>query len=130
MARKRIDLQPYRDQGLIDVLECGADEAGRVREKCCRFAELHVGELESLTIMLQPGQNALFCTADGGAIRAAVMLDLSERTVSLEELLRRVNLQRSFEGRELWQFSERKFQQTLKRASIDKIQGLGPDSRS
>jgi len=88
MAKKRIDLQPYKDRGLIDVVECDAAEAAQVRARCCRFAELHTGELESLAILCRPGQDALFCTADGGAIRAAVMLDLTDRIVSAEELLR------------------------------------------
>ena len=130
MARMRINLQPYKDGGLIDVVECDAAEAAQVREKCCRFAELHAGELESLTILCRPGQDALFCTADGGAIRAGVMLDLTTKLVSLEELLSRVGLGRGFESRELWPLSERRFQRVVKQAGIDKVQGLGSGLQS
>lgn len=125
MARKQINLQPYKDRGLIDIVECDAADAAQVRARCCRFAELHTGELESLTILSRPEQDALFCTADGGAIRAAVMLDLTEKLVSMEELLRRTSLQRSFAGKDDLQFSEQAFQRAVKRASIDKVQGLG-----
>ncbi len=127
MAKKQINLQPYKDRGLIDIVECDAAEAAQVRAKCCRFAELHAGELESLTILCRPGQNALFCTADGGAIRAAVMLDVTDKVVSAEQLLRQVGLGRSFESQELWQLSERRFLRVVKQAGIDKVQGLGSD---
>ena len=127
MAKKQINLQPYKDRGLIDIVECDAAEAAQVRAKCCRFAELHAGELESLTILCRPGQNALFCTADGGAIRAAVMLDVTDKVVSAEQLLRQLGLGRSFESQELWQLSERRFLRVVKQAGIDKVQGLGSD---
>jgi hypothetical protein len=124
MVRKQIDLQTYKDRGLIDVVECEAADAAQVRARCCRFAELHTGELESLAILARPGQTALFCTADGGAIRAAVMLDLTEKLVSLEDLLRRAGLQRSFTEEDDLQFSDKAFKRAVARASIDKIQGL------
>jgi hypothetical protein len=130
MAKNQINLQPYKDRGLIDIVECDAAEAAQVRARCCRFAELHPGELESLTILCQPGQDALFCTADGGAIRAGVMLDLMPKLVSLEDLLSRVGLGRSFENRALWPLSERRFQRVVKQAGIDKVQGLGSDPQT
>ena len=130
MAKNQINLQPYKDRGLIDIVECDAAEAAQVRARCCRFAQLDPGELESLTILGQPGQDALFCTADGGAIRAAVMLDLVEKTVSAEELLRRVGLGRSFESQELWHLSARRFQRVARQAGIDKVQCLGSDPQT
>lgn len=125
MAKKCINLQPYLAQAKIDVLDCEAPEVAQVRNQCCKFAELHPGELESLAILNRTGEDAVFCTADRGAIRAAVMLDLAEKLVSLEELLRRSNLQRSFTEKRDLQFSEQAFQRAVKRASIDKVQGLG-----
>lgn len=125
MARKHIVLQPDIDGGRIDIIDCDATEVAPVSAACERFADLHAGELESLAIMRRPGQDMLFCTADGGAIRAAVMLDLLERTVSLEELLKQVGLPRDFSDREHLQFSERRFQQAVRQANIDKVQGLG-----
>jgi len=130
MAKKRIDLQSYKDRGLIDVVECDAAEVAQVRNRCCKFAELHPGELESLAILCRLGQDALFCTADGGAIRAAVMLDLTENFVSLEELLRRANLPRSFTDKVDLQYSDQAFKRAVKRASIDKVQGLGLDPQT
>ena len=127
MARKYINLQPYLDESKIDVLGCEAVEVAQVRARCCKFAELHPGGLESLAILNRAGTDALFCTADRGAIRAAVMLDLTENMVSLEELLRRVNLQRSFADRADWQFSEQGFQRAVKLASLDKVQGFGTE---
>lgn len=124
MARKCIVLQPDIAEGRITVIDCDANEVAPVSAACEKFSDLHAGELESLAIMCRPGQSALFCTADGGAIRAAVLLDLLERTVSLEELLKQVGLGRDFSGRENQQFSERRFQQSVRLANIDKIQGM------
>ena len=129
MARKCINLQPYLDEARIDVLDCEAQEVAPVRSQCCKFADLHPGELESLAILNRTGNDALFCTADRGAIRAAVMLDLTEKVISLEQLLQRVGLKRSFTDKEDQQFSEQKFQHAVKLASIDKVQGLGTGGR-
>lgn len=125
MARKHIALQPYVDSGQVDIIDCEATELGPVRAVSPLFAGLDQGEMESLAIMLRPGQEAWFCTADRGAIRAAVMLDVAERAVSLEELLKQVGLSRDFSGRDDWQFSELRFQQVVRQANIDKVQGLG-----
>lgn len=124
-ARKHIDLQPAITKGLIDIIDCDATEVAPVRSACRGFADLHTGELESLAIMSRPGCDAHLCVADGGAIRASVMLGIVERVVSLEELLRQLNLQRSFSDRDLYQFSEARFRQMVKKAEIDKVQGLG-----
>jgi hypothetical protein len=125
MARKRINLQQFLDQNRIDVLDCEAQEVAEVRGVCCKFADLHTGELESLAILNRPEQNTVFCTADRGAVRAAVMLGLTEKIISLEELLRLTSLQRDFDGRDNWQYSEQTFQRVVKQAGIDKVQGFG-----
>ena len=125
MARKCINLQPYVDEAKIDVLACDAQEVAPVRSQCCKFAILHPGELESLAILNRIGSDALFCTADRGAIRAAVMLDLAERVISLEELLVRVGLKRNFTDNEDLQYSEQAFKRAVRRASIDKVEGFG-----
>ncbi|UCG43326.1 MAG: hypothetical protein JSU73_01535, partial [candidate division WOR-3 bacterium] len=118
-------LQPYVDGGQIDIIDCEATELDPVRAVSPLFARLDQGEIESLAVMLRPGQEVRFCTADKGAIRAAVMLGLVERAVSLEELLKQVGLSRDFSGRDDWQFSERRFQKAVRQANIDKVQGLG-----
>lgn len=54
------------------------------------FAEaLHEGEIEGIALMTQRDQldECVFCTGDGAAIQAAVMVGLNERCLSLEALL-------------------------------------------
>jgi hypothetical protein len=55
------------------------------------------------------------------------MLDVTDKVVSAEQLLRQLGLGRSFESQELWQLSERRFLRVVKQAGIDKVQGLGSD---
>jgi hypothetical protein len=125
-ARKHIDLQPYRDENRIDIIDSDVTETAPILAKCGKHALLHEGELESIACVARPNTDALFCTADGGAIRTMVLLDLNDRVVSLEELLRRTNLARSFDDRDSEQFSEKKLQYWLTQASIYKIQYFKP----
>jgi hypothetical protein len=55
---------------------------------------LHTGELESLAILLRD-IDLIFCSCDAATIRALPLLDLSERGVSVESLLRTSGLSRS-----------------------------------
>jgi hypothetical protein len=55
---------------------------------------LHDGEIEALAYLSGTEVEMDYCTADGGAIYAAVMLGLGERLVSLESVLRTAGLQR------------------------------------
>jgi len=65
-----------------------------------------------------------FCTADKAALRAAVMLGLGERCVSLEALLKAIGLQKSLSV----QYSESWMMQQLEAAKEDRIYGWGPSS--
>jgi hypothetical protein len=57
---------------------------------------LHPGELEAIAILKKnPDESLRFCTADKVAIYALVLLNLEERLVSLEAVLREVGLGRA-----------------------------------
>lgn len=83
--------------------------------------EIHAGEEEAL-ILLSKNERLRFCTCDKSAIKALALLDLAERGISFERLLKisGVSIKR-LEYRQ----TETYFKQWLKEGSIMKIQGRG-----
>jgi len=126
-AQKRISLKPYVTSKRIEIVDADKDTTRKVLEKCGKYVSLHKGELESVAYVAKPGSDALLCTGDGGAIRAMVLLDLNEQAVSLEEMLRRSGLARSFAGHDVYQFSEKKFRYWIKLGGTIKIQHFRPE---
>jgi hypothetical protein len=92
-----IDLASQISEGKIQELGATPSEMGSVASKFDRvFVEgLHPGELEALAILARdPDHSLRFCTADKIAIYALVLINLEERLVSLEAVLREVGLGR------------------------------------
>ena len=92
-----IDLPLLIAGGKIQELEATPSEMRSVAAEFDRvFVEgLHPGELEALAILRKDLDDSLrFCTADKVAIYAIVLLNLEERIVSLEAVLREVGLSR------------------------------------
>ena len=52
---------------------------------------LHTGELESLTVLLKD-ETLVYCSCDAATIKVLPLLDLSDRGISPEELLRQSGL--------------------------------------
>ncbi len=92
-----IDLPSLIARGKMQELEATPSEMRTVASEFDRvFVEgLHPGELEALAILKKdPDDSLTFCTADKVAIYALVLLNLEERLVSLEAVLREVGLGR------------------------------------
>lgn len=77
-------------------------------------------------LMARPDEDVFFCTADGPAIRAAAMLDMSHRSISFETALRQSGLSRWIPR----QLSESFFRSQLEEGKQNRItgQGLSPES--
>ncbi len=83
--------------------------------------EIHAGEKEAL-ILLSKNEKFRFCTCDKSAIKALALIDLSERGISFEKLLKTSGISiKKLEYRQ----TEAYFKQWLKEGSIMKIQGRG-----
>jgi hypothetical protein len=83
---------------------------------------LHEGELEALAALHGgTAKGALFCTAEGAAIRALALLGHSESGISFEILLREVGLQKALEDH----YSDKFFRFHLERGKQDRITGTG-----
>lgn len=87
--------------------------------------EIHQGEQEAL-YLLTNDEELGFCTCDHAAVIALGLLDLGERGVSFEGLLKTCGITKEL----LPEHTEKRFQQYLREASIMKIQNRGLKKKS
>lgn len=92
-----IDLPSMIAAGTIDEIDVDLSIMEKVVAQFDHvFREgLHDGEIEALAHLSVTEDAIDYCTADTGAIHAAVMLAVGDRLVSLESVLRAAGLQRS-----------------------------------
>lgn len=86
----------YIQPGLIKEVSATAEETSSLLNKLPRNSHfaLHTGEKESIAILLR--EDALiFCTCDAATIRTLPFLDLAERGISAEDLLKQSGLLKS-----------------------------------
>jgi len=83
---------------------------------------LDPGEYEALAI-IKSGRlgEVLFCTSDKAAIRALALMGCSQHGISLEELLKKIGLQKPLEH----QYTKDFFEEHLSRGQQDRIMGIG-----
>ena len=86
----------YVDTGRVREVSAQADEIANVLAKLPvnRRDALHAGELESLAVLIRDN-HLVFCSCDAATIRALPFLDLSERGISVENMLRASGLSQS-----------------------------------
>jgi hypothetical protein len=115
-----LNLRELVSAGKVIQLSATAEEIDPVVKFCDRFfaGQLHAGEIEALAL-LKAGKapDHHFCTADGPAIEAAVMLDLRERLACFEAVLESVGLTKSLPH----QYRGGFFDRHVKQASQKKI---------
>lgn len=115
-----LDIPTLVSAGKVVELSALAQEIAPVTEFCHRFfaGELHAGEIEALALLTAgKAPDHHFCTADGPAIEAAVMLGLRERLACFEGVLKSVGLLKSLPS----QYRERFFDFHVRVASQAKI---------
>jgi hypothetical protein len=85
--------ETYVNTGLIKELSASTDDAAVLLSRLSQTNpfNIHPGEIESLAILIREG-SLTFCTCDAAAIRTLPLLDLAERGISAEELLRKSGL--------------------------------------
>lgn len=86
----------YADTGRINEVSADAAEIAQILAKLPpnRRDVIHAGELESLAVLAR-NSNLVFCSCDAATIRVLPFLDLSERGISVENLLKASGLSRS-----------------------------------
>lgn len=112
----------YVDSGKVAVLDADDAEVRGVLEAipAIRASLLHSGELESLAILCRE-EDLTFCTCDGAAIQALPFLDLAERAVSVEKLLRSCGLT---PGKLEEKHRDRHLKDNLATGSRERLQGF------
>lgn len=120
-GRHHIDLE--KEAGAtFSELSCSAQELLRFKERFDRVfqEELHDGEKEAL-MLLQKQEDLLLCTCDYAAIKALALLDLSDKGISFENLLKKSGINKKLE----FKHAEKRFRKYLNEGSIMRIQGRG-----
>jgi hypothetical protein len=102
--RNDIELEPYIATKKITVFEMTPSDLSQFRGRfdLTYFEKLDPGETESLAYLLSHAGECTLCSADGIVYRLLGNLNLSDRGISLEELLKQIGLGRSL----LSQFSQ------------------------
>ncbi|HIJ66900.1 MAG TPA: hypothetical protein HPP87_01050 [Planctomycetes bacterium] len=116
----RIDLEPYQDKGLIQILDTDSSLAKSLLNKLPEsYADIvHDGEKQTLAILVGSSEDWKVCAADGAVFRVLGFLGKAEQGISLEEVLSEAGL-----GRALgWQFSKRFREKYTNLGQIDYIQ--------
>lgn len=108
-------------------LSCSAEELLAFIEQFDRVfkGEIHDGDKEIL-LLLQKNEEFTLCTCDGAIIKALALLDLSDRGISFENLLKRSGINKKLPPK----YSERRFKSLLREGSIMKIQDRGLKKKS
>lgn len=88
--------EKYIQTGHIKEVSATAEEASCL---VSQFAKdftftIHAGEIESLAVLIRE-KELVFCTCDAAAIRTLPLLDLTDRGISAEKLLRQSGLYKS-----------------------------------
>lgn len=85
--------EDYIKTGLIREFSASPEEASALLSKFPRISHftLHSGEIESLAGLIREN-SLIFCTCDAATIRTLPFLDLEERGISAEELLKQSGL--------------------------------------
>jgi predicted nucleic acid-binding protein len=83
----------YVQTGLIKEVSATAEEASCLLNHFTNDFKftIHAGEIESLAVLIRQTE-LIFCTCDAAAIRTLPLLDLTERGISAEKLLRQSGL--------------------------------------
>jgi|GEM_PF-1598921 len=120
-----IDLKGEYKSGKIKILDIDAEKAYNVVYSTINRdtgPELHMGEIESIALMMEKDySNLILCTGDGGAIIAACLLGIKERIISLEEGMTRGGMKKNIKK----QFTKRWMKKWKKQGEVNLIQGIG-----
>lgn len=119
--RYSIDL--IKEAGItFNELSCSAEELFEFKDKFDRVfqEEIHDGEKEAL-ILLKKQEEFLLCTCDHAAIKALVLLDLSDQGISFESLLKKSGMNKKLE----YKHTEKRFKKILSEGNIMRIQERG-----
>ncbi|MBI4712473.1 MAG: hypothetical protein HY762_04105 [Planctomycetes bacterium] len=106
----------------IQTIDSTLQEIHQIESKFNKaYLEIHKGESESLAILLKT-PNMVFCTCDNAAVQALVLLDISNRGISVETMLKQSGI--SFSHLES-KHTEKRFKIYIQQGQQKKIQGIG-----
>jgi len=120
--RRNINLMAQHQAKKITELSATLVEQSVLRERfdAVLGPKLDPGETESL-VLLERTPELTFCTFDYAAITAVVLLDMGNRVISFETVLKQCGLSRRLERKH----SEERFKRIVKRAHLMRVMEQG-----
>jgi hypothetical protein len=120
--RRNINLMSQHRAKKITELSATLAEQRILRERfdAVLGPKLDPGETESL-VLLERTPELTFCTFDYAAITAVVLLDMGNRVISFETVLKKCGLSRKLQRKH----SEERFKHIVKTAQLMRVMGQG-----
>jgi hypothetical protein len=120
--RRNINLMSQHRAQKITELSATLAEQRILRERfdAVLGPKLDPGETESL-VLLERTPELTFCTFDYAAITAVVLLDMGNRVISFETVLKKCGLSRKLQRKH----SEERFKHIVKTAQLMRVMGQG-----
>jgi len=109
----------------VELLEMDAAKANNIVYSIIDKStgpDIHIGEIESFALIIEKQfENLKLCTGDGAAIKAACLLGIKERIISLEEAMTRGGMKKKIKRH----FTKDAMKKWKKKGEINLIQGVG-----
>jgi len=108
------------DKDLIKIIEVNPSEVKSFLDRfgLSRKYKVHSGEDETLAYLANASEEYRLCAADGAVFRVLGFINKGERGISLEEVLKAINLSRSLE----WQFTKKFREKFTRMGEADSVQ--------
>ena len=131
--RKRIDLNPYKEQDLIKVIDV---EPSVVKSFYDKFdllyqADVHDGEKETLAFLYNSSDDWLVCSSDHVVFKVLGRLNKADQGISLEEILKAIGLGQISAWKNIiskdkdWKYTKKFKEKWTQKGQIDFIQDHG-----
>ncbi|MFC1635548.1 hypothetical protein ACFL5Z_11960 [Planctomycetota bacterium] len=124
-GEKQIDLRPYKEKGLIQILDLEASVVKDFHDTFDRLykVDIHPGEKETLAFLCNSSENWIVCSGDGAVFRVIGLLGRTDQGISLEEILQRIGL--SVSGQLEWQYTKKFRDRWTRKGQVDSLQERG-----
>jgi hypothetical protein len=131
---QHINLKPYEEQHLINILEVDMVAVRQFHDKFDLLykADIHNGEKEMLAFLCQSSEKWLVCSGDRAVFRVIGLLGKGDQGISLEEILSQIGLsigikwdQVTPQNKAYWPYTRSFREQWTRKGRTDFVQGQG-----
>ena len=132
-GQKKLDLNPYKEQDLIKVIDVEPSVVKTFYDKFDLLyqADVHDGEKETLAFLDNSSDNWLVCSSDHVVFKVLGRLNKADQCISLEEILKTIGLGQVSNWKNItsrdkeWKYTKKFKEKWTQRGQIDFIQDQG-----